>query len=323
MTTPPPLFFSFPDRQTFIESVGNRISSVEASTIYELSSQNLPPVTSALALATLTGFSPRFIGLLAKQPSRHYRTFSIRQGRKHRVIQSPRVALKVIQWWFGWHLARGVQFAEHVHGFVPTRSTLTAGKTHVNARWIVSVDLRDFFGSVSRQQVHDALRGLGFPGTGAWIMSDLCTLSGSLPQGSPASPVLSNLVFRQTDLLLQSFAIEHGIRLTRYADDITLSSTEAYPNGIELRLIRILENLGWKIAVDKTEIAIGPSSRSMLGLLVDGPHIRLPRKYRHQLRMMEFMSNKGIDLNNEARFAGNLAYANAVYAASRNTDQLS
>ncbi len=47
-----------------------------------------------------------------------------------------------------------------------------------------------------------------------------------LPIGFHSSPVISNIIFRKLDLLIQEYCHKHNISYTRYADDLLFSSTK-------------------------------------------------------------------------------------------------
>jgi RNA-directed DNA polymerase len=281
--------------------------------------RRLPPVTSLYSLSLLFGFSPRFVMAMVRSPARYYRRFEIQSGRRKRQIHTPMVALKVIQRWFGYHLSHAVELGEHVHGFVPERSTVTAAREHCPAKWVLSLDIRNFFGSVTAQRVFDCLSDLGYTRSAAHLMTDLCTmpLEGGvrgLPQGAPSSPVLANLSFRSTDEKLESFAQGRGLRITRYADDISVSGHYQPDPGLPSEIEQLIQNDGWVIAQNKTRLAELPKrSPQVLGLLVDQAVPRLPKRYRNRLRMMRHMlATKYLSDEDRAKFLGHLAYAESV-----------
>src|SRR5438034_755250 len=57
----------------------------------------------------------------------------------------------------------------------------------------------------------------------AALLTKLCTHDGSLPQGAPTSPRLSNLVNHRLDARLFALARKRNVAYSRYADDITIS----------------------------------------------------------------------------------------------------
>src|SRR5690606_37333399 len=142
---------SFLDERKACEGIrGTPLADQEAEFLW-LSERGLPPATSVDMVAYLFGFSRRFVTALKRNPDRYYRKFRIPKGRGHREIRSPRVGLKVIQKWFGHHLARSpaLGLPSACHGFVPGRSLISAAREHRGAGWVYSTDIRDFFGAVS------------------------------------------------------------------------------------------------------------------------------------------------------------------------------
>lgn len=135
----------------------------------------------------------------------------IQKGTKKREINAPNKALKNIQQWLGHHLASAVKFDDQVFGFVRGRSAPLAAAVHCGATWVYSLDLADFFPTTSNRQVTAALETIGYPEHAATLISSLCCLGGNLPQGSPASPTLSNLVFSPLDKELQDISMRTGI----------------------------------------------------------------------------------------------------------------
>lgn len=274
----------------------------------------MPPVTSTLALSTMFGISLNFIHALARHPEKNYRKFKIRKGKKNREISSPRIALKLIQRWFAQHASSALVFPEYVCGFVPGINGVTeAAKRHCNAKWVFSVDLRDFFGQVSRARIHNKLVALGYPESGADLICQLCLLDDKLPQGSPASPFLSNLAFQETDEKLNLIASKFKCRFSRYADDIVFSGKNEFDPIIEKEVKELLEQERWVLAEDKTEISQLPHRLKVHGLLVHGDKPRLTKGYRNRIRAYKhLLSNERIRADDINKVKSHISYANII-----------
>lgn len=319
MLAPPPLLVAFPSEERLVLAASHDLPSGEIQALKALIALRLPPVTSVDSLALLFGLSSSLVGAMVRNPSRYYRAFEIKSGNRTRRIHTPMVALKVIQRWFGYHLSHAVSLSDHVHGFVPKRSTVTAARHHCPAQWILSLDIRNFFGSVTADRVFACLIGLGYERLAAHLITDLCTmpLDGGvrgLPQGAPSSPVLANIAFRETDKKLELLTKERSLRISRYADDISVSGHEAPEPQLLAEIGRLIESDGWVIAQNKTRLSAAPRSHpQVLGLLVDGPVPRLPKRYRNRLRMMRYMLKTSYLTEAErATFAGHVAYAESI-----------
>lgn len=111
-----------------------------------------------------------------------------------------------------------------VHGFVKDRGAISNANEHQTRPYLLNLDLRNFFGAISRRRVLGMLEALGLEEEVASAVCAICVTRNQLPQGAPTSPILSNMVAYSLDRDLMSFAKEHRLRYTRYADDISLSS---------------------------------------------------------------------------------------------------
>lgn len=123
-----------------------------------------------------------------------------------------------------------------VHGFCKKRSILTNASTHTQQRYVLNVDLKDFFPSIHIGRVIGVFGNQPFSlgDEAAEVLAQICTMDdGVLPQGAPTSPIISNLVCRSLDTDLMNLARKHQCTCTRYADDITFStSRSAFPREV-------------------------------------------------------------------------------------------
>ncbi|MBI0326969.1 reverse transcriptase domain-containing protein [Burkholderia plantarii] len=162
-------------------------------------------------------------------PRPPYKHFSItKRNGSPRVISEPRRRLKVVQERVLAFLeARRGPLKPAVHGFVSKRSIVTNARAHCSPKnhHILNLDLQDFFPSITFYRVRGVLRKhpFNFSHHVATVIAHICTLDGTLPQGAPTSPLLSNLVCRSMDRDLTDLARRNLARYTRYADDITFS----------------------------------------------------------------------------------------------------
>jgi RNA-directed DNA polymerase len=310
---PPPFLVSFPDKKSLEEALLPDVRKLYWDDVERLIQKRLPPAVSVRILACLFGFSARFVGAMRRRPERYYRSFVIEKGKKRREINAPRVALKVIQKWIGHYLSEEVKFADPVYGFVQGRSAPEAAAVHCGATWVYSLDIKDFFPTTSQMRVAAALCNIGYPAHAAELISALCCFQENLAQGSPASPVLSNLVFMPFDQILQDLAVVMKSRYTRYADDIVYSGIGTPPDGIAERVRKVVVEAGWAVSKEKERLAILPHRLKVHGLLVNGDLPRLTKGYRNRIRAIEHLTKAGkVRLEDVARFQGHLSYSRSV-----------
>lgn len=106
-------------------------------------------------------------------------------------------------------------------------------KQHTGKRLVLNIDLKDFFESITFSRV------VGFftknklfllPLDIAVLIAQIVTYrtstsqEGFLPQGSPCSPIISNLIGNILDVKMVKLAKEYKFTYTRYVDDLTLST---------------------------------------------------------------------------------------------------
>lgn len=310
----PPLLLGYPSSEAFLKQTEALIPKSEAKKFAYLATNALPPVTSVTSLAVLFQYSPRFVVAMAIRTANYYRRFTLPKGTRRRNIDAPRVSLKLIQSWFGHHFARAINLNDCVHGFVPGRSTVSAAKEHCLAKWVLSLDIKDFFPSVDEDRVVQILCDQRYTPKAARLLARLFTLNGRLPQGAPTSPVLANLAFDRTDRRLCVLALKHGLKYTRYADDLIFSSTEPCESkAIQVEIIEAIRKDGWVIATRKTRLTHAPHRMDVLGLVVNGESPRLPKSMRNQIRLMTYQLERGERAEKELRrLRGYVAYAKSV-----------
>jgi len=162
----------------------------------------------------------------SRRVASHYSTFSIpkKSGGK-RQISAPDNHLKVLQK----RLARQLSFLykpnPRATAFLSNSSIVRNASFHTRKKFVFNIDLKDFFPSITFARVRAMLISKPYsltPET-ATVIAHLATVDGKLPQGSPCSPVISNMICASLDTQLRTLAKKHKASYTRYADDITFS----------------------------------------------------------------------------------------------------
>lgn len=308
------LCFSFEAPLDVIHALGSACDAEEGAEIQRLFALGLPPITSVNALSVMFGYNPGFVWSLINKTSRHYRGFVIPKGKGVRQISAPHVGLKAVQSWLGLHIQASWYPSEHVFGFVPGRSHIQAAAKHLGAAWVYSVDIENFFPSVSIGKVRDALLRLGYRTENSLnLISRLACLHQGLAQGAPSSPVISNVALQDVDVKLAAISQQYGLVYTRYADDIVFSGKEGIPAHIMEAVKEVLRLEGWVLAARKEELARLPSRLKVHGLLVHGDKVRLTKGYRNRIRAFRHLveANK-ISPNDRLKISGHLNYAKQV-----------
>ena len=168
--------------------------------------------------------SPQLIWKIASSPDKFYRSFTLpKKGGGERQIESPRVFLKVIQWFLADFVLDDLCVHSSVHSFTIGRSIVTNALQHQCRAFVGNVDIKDFFGSITRDSVSNLLLKSGFDPTESEIISGLTTKQNWLPQGAPTSPVIANAILYELDTAVAEMCAAKNLAYSRYADDITIS----------------------------------------------------------------------------------------------------
>jgi RNA-directed DNA polymerase len=210
-----------------------------------------------------------------------------------RTVYKPNQRLALIQKNFSTWLAEHVDFPKYVQGFVHKRSIVTNAKIHFSQRILLHADIKDFFDSITLDQVADALRSVGFDPKVAETLARCCTLNSRLPQGSSASPILANLVCRHLDVDLNTLASANQCQYSRYADDLTISG-ENVPDAADIKTL--VEKHGFVLRDNRCRIQKRGRSQYVTGLSVfDLTSPRVPRAMKHRLRLeLHYASRYGL-----------------------------
>ena len=154
-----------------------------------------------------------------------YHNFDVaKKGNKARQINAPNQRFKFFQHLIAGKLDTLYRRRNSVHGYIVGRSVKTNASSHLTQRFVLNLDVKDFFISISGARVEGVLTAIGVSARVAAIVARICCYQGRLPQGGPSSPILSNMICFRLDRELLKIAKETKCIYTHYADDITISS---------------------------------------------------------------------------------------------------
>ena len=113
-----------------------------------------------------------------------------------------------------------------------------------------------------------------------------------LPQGSPASPAITNLLCRRLDRRLTAMAEKLGFTYTRYADDPTLAAGDSLRHicNILKRTESIVTHEGFRINAEKTRILRKSRQQEVTGVVVNAkPNVsnKTLKRFRATLYQIE------------------------------------
>lgn len=180
-----------------------------------------------------------------------------------------------------------------VHGFLmnerngdKTRGIVSNAQAHIGKAFLLNLDLKDFFPSISAKRIkHQLFKELDLFANEniANAITLLCTYKGYLPTGAPTSPVISNIICLQLDRQLSAFCKERGITYTRYADDLSFSSDDYFTDECINDVKKLIEQHHFKINEKKFRINSCKSKQTVTGLVVN-TKVNVDRRYIRNIR---------------------------------------
>ena len=279
----------------------------------------LKSATSLSNVARLLGFKPAALSyiLYIKPDLRKYKKFDIpKRSGGMRQICAPLDELKLLQRRLADCFQNCIEEInkankrgdddEHpdriAHGFKRRRSIITNARPHRSRRYVFNVDIQDFFGSINFGRVRGyfiADKNFQLRAEVATVLAQIACFENTLPQGSPCSPIISNLIGHIVDIHVAKLCERVGCTYTRYADDLTFSTNKPmFPKQIAMQsagnehswlpgreLSRVIAKCGFVLNSRKTRMQYRDSRQEVTGLIVNSK-INVRREYRHLVRAM-------------------------------------
>lgn len=226
-----------------------------------------------------------------------YKEFKIsKKNGGERVIHAPNDHLKLILKCIDILLRIFIQPHHKAFGFVDKKNIVDNAKIHTNKNYVYNIDLKDFFYSFDIQQVKwvfynqlfHPIANTSLREEMAFSLANLVTytINGSrtLPQGSPCSPTLTNMLCKRLDFRLNRLAKKNGSEFSRYADDITFSANHnIFKSSFLVELKEIIRDENLEINTKKTRLQRGNERQEVTGITVN-QDVNVSRKYVKELR---------------------------------------
>lgn len=297
--------------------------------------KGVPVIFTLGHLAAICDVPYKFLRDIVSRKFDPYRVFNVRKrSGGYRQITVPEVGLMRVQRWIHENVLVTARVSSISTAYSKGAGPVKNAEQHRRCRWLVKVDVKNFFESISERQVYKVFCTLGYPALLSFELTRLCTrfpsgkskrhqrrwqtndrpyeiepymtqVVGHLPQGAPTSPMLANLVCTDLDIRLAGLASKHGGAITRYADDIVFSAMDFDRTRAKLLVQEItiaLTSLGLRRNETKTHVVPPSARRVVTGLLVDSEAPRLTKAFRDKLRMHLFHAKtKGIRIHCERR----------------------
>ena len=261
-----------------------------------LESQSVPVIFEIEHLSKLLGIELSLISRMTGANNLFYRNFTLKKkSGGFRKIQSPYPKLAYVQHWIKTNILNVRPVSQNAFAYIEGRSHLENAKKHIGARELLKIDLVNFFGYITLENVKSIFTDCGYSEKVSHHLAKLCTLSDKLPQGAPTSPSISNIILFKLDQKLQNLSKKNNLTFTRYADDLFFSGN-IIPHDFYLLVKKHIEDEGFILNQNKTQFIRGRQRKIITGLVVDETKVRVPKKMRREYRKDSYyMIKNGIE----------------------------
>ena len=293
-------------------------AAIEAA--HATQARGLPAILTLNHLAVHTGLTYKYLRHIVERQYDPYRAFEMqKRGGGYRLICVPERSLMLVQRWIARYMLQNIAAHHCSFAYQLKKSIAQCASLHLGANWLVKVDARQFFESISEKQVYEVFRSVDYASLVSMEMARITTRLipprssrardsywqveqrqrysipwysadrlGALPQGAPTSPMLSNLAMREFDAAVEGEAKSLGWLYTRYSDDLIFSTRGAHVKRSDAEqlievIYRRMNSQGLRPHQAKTVIAPPGARKIVLGLLVDGDRVRLTKDFRKSL----------------------------------------
>ena len=188
------------------------------------------------------------------------------------------------------------------HGFEKGRSIFTNAWAHKRRRYILNLDLADFFPSINFGRVQGFFiknKHYALQPKVATMIAQIACFQKALPQGAPSSPIIANLIAHILDIRLGRLAEAAKCSYTRYADDLTFSTNQKdFPPTLAYEVpgsagewvlsdavLKKIVGSGFAVNDSKTRMQRRPSQQTVTGLTVN-EKVNVPATYYRAARAM-------------------------------------
>lgn len=286
----------------------------------KLSSLGLPVISDDKALAAILGIEYRKLRFLTYHRDvvaiDHYHHYTIpKRSGGVRSIAAPKKTLKYAQRQVLELILEKVGISGSAHGFYKGRSVVSGADAHVKKpAWLINLDIENFFPTITFERVRGMFKSFGYSGYIASLLAMLCTycermpieVRGQtkyvktservLPQGSPASPMITNIICRRLDQRINELAAEHSFSYSRYADDMSFSFEQNIGRGrireIIYRVQCIVSDEGFNINKKKTHYLRNSNRQCVTGIVINNEQLGVPKIWLKRMRAAIYNANK-------------------------------
>jgi len=255
--------------------------------------EEFKPIDSPKGLGWILNYKLKDLKIIASSVDNYYRKWYKRKlnpdktpliinGKiQKREINESYGQLKIIQRRIHKRILKSIKLPKNVLGGISPYNTVINAFRHKGKKYHFQTDIKKFFPSITNKRVFNTFNNLGFSPPVCSLLTKLTTKEGNLPQGTPTSTSIANIVFHPIDIEIIKFCDENKITYTRWVDDLNFSAKYDF-NEIILQITKIIKDSGFNINNIKTQYKIGPIT--MTGIITKNNTLTVPQELYNRVK---------------------------------------
>lgn len=170
----------------------------------------------------------------------------------------------------------------YLHSSIKKRSFNTNAKAHIGNKYVLALDLKDFYPSVSKMKIYSFFKNeMNLSPDAAMIYTVISTVKNEkgeycLGQGLPQSTTLAFLTNYHLFNYIYYYALELRIKMSVYVDDIIFSSENEIPQEFINRLFGLIKKNKMLIKREKVHRYNNISTKKLTGVYIKGNCATVP-----------------------------------------------
>ena len=226
-----------------------------------------------------------------------------------RLIKPPSPKLKKVQRLILDKILIKAEILPCVFGLSKEKSIISNAKAHqsnVNGN-LINLDLEDFFPTITQKDVRKIFKQLGFNKENSSILTKICTVDNSLPQGAPSSPVLASLACIELDKRIFLYCKRRGLVYSRYFDDISISGLQITTQQIDA-IEKIITTSGFRNNEKKKQFFSPLSEKVINNVVIKKESFSVTEEYKDAIRTSFSILKEEESTHNQRVFAGKIGF---------------
>ena len=272
-----------PQDMAFVKKFGI-LKATEMALDYHAEHPNLPFLYDAEQLAGFLGISRGELNDIVNHIQKEYKETRLpKKDGTYRSLCVPSIRLRFCQDPIKEKILPQLPVSKFATAYQKGSTTRGNAEPHIGKKFLLKLDITDFFGSVTFEQVQrTAFNTRYISRQVGYLLTSLCCKDDSLPQGAATSPALSNIVMYRFDNYIGRWCSQRQIAYTRYCDDMTFSSDRPL-YGVYQKVKKMLFEMGFELNEAKTHFISNADRQTVTGLVVN-EKLSIPSSYKRNLR---------------------------------------